>query len=419
MRFLRICLDAPYPPNAGGRLDPYYITRELTLRGHQTTLLTFLNEDRDVSPLREICDLHVVPLRGTNSPLNLARGVIERYPVNYVKYRDPEVLAKALDLLRARPHDALVVDQSALGWYVFQLKKLCHIPVVTRWHNLDTLIWERWIDSQANPVKRLLARRQHSFVKRFEYKLAMASDLCLTIGALDTELLRELAPQARIRCLPAGVDLERYRPTNEGREALSLIFLASGYDWHPNWDAAQWLMNEIMPRIWQQIPEAKLYFTGIVHPEMRRWSESGRVVLTGLVPDERAVISKASVLLIPMRLGGGMKLKLPTAFASGKAVVCTTRGAEGVPGLTDGEDLLIRDTPDEFANAVVAVLRDNELRNKLEKNARAFVSRGYDWKVLAEQWEDVMHSVLLPADPCFSPRPGTPVVRGSSPSAGF
>ena len=407
MRFLRICLDAPYPPNAGGRLDPYHSILQLSKRGHATTVLTYLVGERDLSPLRDICDLHVIQFRGKNSLLNMARGVIERYPVNYVKYRNQEMLCKCLELLNSRSFDVVIVEQSALGWFVFEIRKRHRIPVVSRWHNLDTLIWERWIESQSNPAKRFLGWRQHAFVKRLEYKLAMASDLCLTIGALDTELLRRLAPKANVRFMPAGVDLDHYKPTTEGREPWSVMFLASSYDWHPNWDAAHWLYHEIMPRIWQQIPDARLYFTGTMEPQMKEWAASGRAVFTGYVPDERAAIAKASVLVIPMRLGGGMKLKLPTAFACGKAVVSTSAGAEGIPGLAEGEDLLIRDTAEEFANATVQVLRDDNLREKLENNGRAFVVAGYGCEVIGEQWEEALFSVtrLTPRVAAVGPLP--------------
>jgi len=394
MRILRICQDVPYPPNDGVRIEPFHTTKYLAGRGHEITLLAFQSEERDTSPLRAYCELHAIPFHARNSLPNIVRGLIERSPVNYVKYRDQRMLELCLDLLRNRAYDALVVDYSALGWYVFQVRKKIQIPIITRWHNVDTLIWERWAESQSNPVKRVLGRRQYESVKRYESKLALASDVCLTVGARDAELLRELAPGADVRFLPPGVDVDHYTPTEEGQEPASILFMSSNYQWHANWDAVEWLYREIMPLIWKRVPDAKLYITGKdMRPEMHEWEATGRVILTGFVPDERAVIAKASVMAVPMRLGGGIKLKVLTAFAAGRAVVTTPAGAEGIPELIDGEQLLIRDTPQRFADAAVEVMENRPLRQRLEANGRAFVCRHYDWKVIGATWEDVLASL--------------------------
>ncbi len=115
--------------------------------------------------------------------------------------------------------------------------------------------------------------------------------------------------------------------------------------------------------------------------------------MTGYVPDDRTVIRKAAVLVIPMRLGAGVKLKLLTAFASGRAVVSTTAGAEGVADLTDGKELLIRETAQDFADATVDVIENAQLRHNLERNGRALACRDYDWKIIGKQWEAALESV--------------------------
>lgn len=394
MRILRICPDVPYPPNDGVRMDPFYTTMHLARRGHEITLLAFQSDERDISPMRQYCELHTIPFHGRNSLPNVARGLREGVPVNYVKYRDARMAGACQELLQIGKYDAVVVDYSSLGWYVFQIRQHFQIPVITRWHNVDTLIWQRWAECQKNPVTRALGGWQHRLVKRFEQKLALCSDVCLTVGTRDTELLQELAPGARVRLLPAGVDVGRYGAAQPGPEAANILFLASGYKWHANVDAVERLHEEIMPLVWQRVPEARLYITGRdTTARMQGWARSGRVVLTGFVPDEREVIARSGVVVVPMMLGGGIKLKILTALAAGRAVVSTSIGAEGVRGLQDGEHLLIRDNPRVFADAIVDVLKDGELRHHLESSGRSFVCRHYDWHVLAEQWEEVLASL--------------------------
>ncbi len=377
------------------RIEPFYTTKHLAERGHEISLLAFQEDDRDTTPIRQWCDLRVFPFQRRNSCLRMVQGLLQRVPVNYMKYRHRPLLDCAMTMLRAGNYDVAVVDYSALGWFALELKKHLRIPVVTRWHNVDTLIWERWVGGQPNPLKRALGHGQLALVRRFERELASTSDVCLTVGARDTELLRHLCPEAEVEFLPPGIDVAHYAPTDQGQEPASILYMASGYQWHPNWDAVKWLYDKIMPRVWSRVPEAKLYITGKnARPEMDQWAATGRVVLTGFVPDERSVLTKATVMAVPMRLGGGIKLKMLTAFASGRAVVSTSAGAEGLPDVKDGNHLLVRDDPERFADAVIEVLQNQPLRQRLEANGRALVCERYDWQVLAQRWEQVLGSII-------------------------
>jgi polysaccharide biosynthesis protein PslH len=397
LRILRICQDVPFPPDDGVRIDPFHSSLGLAARGHEVTIVGFLRGDRDVSPMRDWCNLHVVPFDGKNSTWNLVCGALERRPVNYVKYRSTKMLSLCHEVLAEKPFDVVVVDYSAMGWYAFDLKRQSNLPVITRWHNVDTVIWKRWMVTQDNPVRRKLGQVQFDFVRRFEQELASISDCCLTVGARDTELLQEMVPTARVELVPPGIDVKHYTPNEAMSEPYSIVLLSSDYGWHPNYDAAKWLYEEIMPLVWKRIPHARLYLTGRnVTPDMKAWTKTGLVEFTGFVPDERTVIGKAAVMVVPMRLGGGVKLKVLTAFACGKAVVTTSAGAEGIPGLVKGDRALVRDDSAAFADAVVQVMLDRDLRLRLGQAGRDLVCQKYSWDAVVDQWENVLHSVAEP-----------------------
>jgi glycosyltransferase involved in cell wall biosynthesis len=363
--------------------------------GHMLTLACFQSDARDVSPLRKWCELHTVPFRGRNTLSKILQGVIERFPINYVKYRDPGLLATVFQLLGSGNFDVVVVDYSALGWFALRIReRFPAIPIVTRLHNLDTLIWERWTNSQSNGFKRALGKTQTEFVRRFETELASVSDLCLMVGARDAELLRKMAPAANVEFLPAGIDTDHYSFQPQ-LGAKDLLFMASSYKWHANSDSVTWLHDEIMPRIWRRHPETVLYITGSDYTaDMRKWTADGRVVLTGFVPDERVIAAKCRVLVVPMRLGAGIKLKVLTALAMGTAVVTTSQGAEGVAGLDDGTHCLIRDSVEGFADAAGEVLSDDALRQSLAENGRRLVCDRHDWGVISRKFESLLESVV-------------------------
>jgi glycosyltransferase involved in cell wall biosynthesis len=159
-----------------------------------------------------------------------------------------------------------------------------------------------------------------------------------------------------------------------------------------------------MPHVWKRIPGARVYITGKDAPaEMATWGQDERVILTGFVPDERTVIAKSTIMVLPMRLGGGIKLKLLTAMASGKAMVSTTAGAEGAPSIVDGEHLLLRDESEPFADAIADLIENASLRRKLADNARRYVCEHFDWRVIGLQWDKVLrevcdHTAAYPSD---------------------
>jgi glycosyltransferase involved in cell wall biosynthesis len=214
------------------------------------------------------------------------------------------------------------------------------------------------------------------------------------VGARDGQLLQEMASTAIVEFLPVGVDVDHFvfRPLPTGK---NLLFMASSYKWHANHDSVRWLHDEIMPRIWARNPQTVLYITGADHTsDMRKWRGDSRVILTGFVPDERKVAALCSVLVVPMRLGAGIKLKILTALAMGKAVVTTSQGAEGVAGLEDNANCFIRDSKGDFADAVIRVLDDNLLRETLATNGRRLVCERYDWEVIVGQFESLLESVV-------------------------
>lgn len=394
VRILRLCLEVPCPPNDGTRIEPFHTTCRLAQAGHELVLVAFQRQPGDTTALRRYCELHAFPFAGGNSAFHLLRGALEGFPINYVKYRRQDLLDCCLRLVTRRTYDLLIVDFSAMGWYGLQLHKRMGIPLVTRWHNLDSLIWQRWCDGQTNAAKRWLGKRQLAYVHRFERGLAQNSELCLMVSALDAELLSQSAPGARVRYVPAGIDTEHYAPRKaSAQEPGSILFLSSNCQWHPNVDAARWLYQTIMPQVWRALPHARLYMSG-ENPtrEMQRWA-SERVVFTGFVPDERDLLARAAITVIPMRLGGGIKLKLITALAMAKAVVTTPQGAEGFAGLVDGRHALVQSGARGFASAIVELLEDPDRSRRLGEAGRALVQATCEWRVIADAYEKAIAEV--------------------------
>jgi glycosyltransferase involved in cell wall biosynthesis len=274
-------------------------------------------------------------------------------------------------------------------------------PSVLFTHNVEAEIWRRHFETARQPLKRALMHGQWSRMLAFERKALDRFDLVLTVSETDRATFQRLYPSEtrRYHVVPTGVDTEYFAPAcgaihsgprNEAggvaAQPKHLVFTGS-MDWLPNEDGMLYFCSDILPGIRREEPGATVSIVGRAPtPAVRRLAEIPGVDVTGRVEDVRPHMACASAYIVPLRIGGGTRLKIFEAMSMGKAVVSTTIGAEGLP-VTPGRDVLIADDPAAFANAVVHLLRNEGDRRQLEAAARQLVLDRYDWAVVAGDLE--------------------------------
>jgi glycosyltransferase involved in cell wall biosynthesis len=195
----------------------------------------------------------------------------------------------------------------------------------------------------------------------------------------EADILEDHAPGTPVAVVPNGVDLELFRPSPAATEPLTAVFNGV-LDYRPNLDAALYLVDEIWPLVRKRCPSAQLLLVGRGSPADRRRLEREGVVVTGEVPDVRPYLERAAVALVPIRMGGGTRLKVVEGLAMGKAMVSTNLGCEGI-AVRDGEHLLVADTPGDFAAAVVSLLEDPAAARALGLAGRALMEESYSWEL--------------------------------------
>jgi glycosyltransferase involved in cell wall biosynthesis len=188
--------------------------------------------------------------------------------------------------------------------------------------------------------------------------------------------------------VPNGVDLEHFQPTDRPRDPTSIVFTGS-IDYRPNTDAVTYFVREIFPQIIQGHPDATFMVVGMRPPEQVKSLAGRNVIVTGQVPDVRPYLARASVVIAPLRMGSGTRLKLLGAMAMGAAVVSTTLGCEGL-AVRGGEHLLVADQPHLFARDVVRLLNDPGLASELGRQGRALVEREYGWASAAQRLDEFL-----------------------------
>jgi sugar transferase (PEP-CTERM/EpsH1 system associated) len=335
------------------------------------------------------------PAKGTLAfYLDAARHLVDARPYAVAKYESREYRRALLDVMGRTAFDLIVCD-----FLPPAVNMPAHVPcpVVLFTHNVEAEIWRRHAETTNSWIARVLYGIQHRRMLRFEGQTLRRFDGVLAVSDADRETFARLYPGAArqpVHVVPTGVDTTFFAPgetppESERNAGRSLIFTGS-MDWLPNEDAMLFFCREILPLIRAEEPDVTLSIVGRAPtPAVRRLASEQGVQVSGRVDDVRPYMREAAVYVVPLRIGGGTRLKIFEAMAMGKAVVSTTVGAEGLP-VVGGEHLLLADEPRGFARAVVRLLRDVERRRGVEQAARKLVVEQFDWSVVAGDLEEAL-----------------------------
>ena len=254
-------------------------------------------------------------------------------------------------------------------------------------HNVEAMIWKRHATVPQNAWRRAYMRAQWAKMRRFETAVCQRFAHVVAVSMADAQIFREEYGVRSVSDVPTGVDLEYFRPTpGNARSASEMVFVGS-MDWMPNDEGIRWFVAEVLSLVQRQIPEVKLTVVGrSPSAGLRAIAEQNAAIeVTGTVADVRPYLQRAAVSVVPLRVGGGTRLKIYEAMALGAPIVSTTIGAEGLP-VRDGEHLRLADSPAAQATAIVELLNRPGEAQRLADNARRFVEQHCTWDAVATQF---------------------------------
>jgi sugar transferase (PEP-CTERM/EpsH1 system associated) len=388
------------PLDKGGKLRTWHLMRQLAHR-HDVTYVSFVDPSAtaaDIDGMRDVAsDVVTIPRRepakGTaRFYLDATRYLVDRTPYAVAKYRSIAYRRAIEHLLGTRQFDAIVCDFLVP---IVNLPDSLPCPAILFTHNVESEIWRRHVENARNPVSRRLLMTQWRRMLRFEGAALARFDLVLAVSDADRRTFGRLYPDtfdSPVHVVQTGVETSYFAPTRREPQRAHLVFTGS-MDWLPNEDGMQYFVHDILPRIRQLEPDVTLSIIGRAPtPAVRRLANERGVDVTGSVEDVRPHMAEGSVYVVPLRIGGGTRLKIFEAMAMGKAVVSTTVGAEGLP-VTPGQHIVIADHPQAFAEEVVRLIRDDAERRRLEVEARRLVLERYDWSAVARDFEEALERV--------------------------
>lgn len=298
--------------------------------------------------------------------------------------------AKLRDILQEEEFDVVHVESVFLTPYLPLIRKYSNAPVFLRAHNVEHLIWKRVAQSERNPLKRSYLKHLSLTLRAYECEHVNEYDGVIPITNKDAAVLRELGCRKPMEAIPFGV-----QPADVASVSVepNTLYHLGSMDWMPNQEGVQWFLDKVWPKVHQMLPQLTLYLAGRKMPEemMNLHVEGVRVV--GEVPDAMAFMASKQINVVPLLSGSGIRVKIIEALSAGKVVVTTSIGAEGI-NYTDGKDLLIADTPDQFVEQLQRCVENAEFCNEVSRNAINLVLHEYDNTLLTERLLQFYQRVL-------------------------
>ncbi len=386
MKILFLSPTVPFPLTDGGRIRVFNLLKQIAKQS-DVTLLALETQETDAEGVAELQQLgitvHLVPHAPTLPRVSLGtlvKAFLKRQPITVARYDVPAYRRKFKELIAEQSFDLVHYEM----FHIAQFHRETDLPGVLSQQNVDSAIWRRLCSETVNPFYKFAYWTQQLAFERYERVLSPKFDAVTCTSDIDAAVFQQYCPEDAIEIIPNGVDITHYQPDFPAEAPAHLIYIGS-MDWYPNEDAVAFFADEVLPRVQEKVPDVAFSIVG-GNPSARVQKLAARdgVVVTGRVPEIKPYFAEATVFVVPLRIGSGTRLKILEALAMGKAIVSTTVGAEGLD-LRDGEEIFIADEPNAFADAVIQLLTDSELRRRVGENGRARVERDYDWRSIGRK----------------------------------
>lgn len=383
MHVLFVTEFVPLPLNTGGRIRTFQILKQAARR-HRVTVVTH-GSSKEAKSLMDKTGARVIEIpipKGEKIRRvfgALASIAYDRpFPVVGVHY-DSQLAKTLAQLVSTEKFELVHLDHLDAAVYAPFLKNL---PMLLDEHNFETRLLKRTAQNTRNPILRWYLQVQAERLLHWEANICGKCSMVTSVSHEDAGEITNVSPNSRVNVVPNGVDTEFFRMKDRAPRPGSLVFVGS-MDWLANIDAIEWFVGEILPLL----PKAHLTIVGRnPPPKVMRLADGKRVIVTGSVPDVRPFMAQAEVFIVPLRVGGGTRLKILEAFSMGVPVVSTTVGAEGL-GVQNEQELLLGETPEALAKNIIRIQNSPDLARRLVEQA-LIASHRFSWDAVGNELEE-------------------------------
>lgn len=395
MKVLWVNTNFMHPTTKGGQIRTLEMLRHLH-RWHEIHYVAIARPEQTEGPSRAheyAAKAYPFPYRIPQKPspaflLQLAGGIFSPMPLAVSRFHPPGMAAFLEKLMARERFDRAVVDHLAPTAYFPDLPH-----AILFQHNVETVIWRRHVEHASDPLRRWYFNMQARRMFEFERRVSLAAGHIVAVSAADACQMRELFGVTRVTAIPTGVNLDYFQPLNPrpaASVAADLVFVGS-MDWLPNVDGVLYFVREILPLIRRHRPDCSLAIVGRTPPAAiaELAERDPHIHVTGTVPDIRPYLWNAAVSIVPLRIGGGTRLKIYEAMAARIPVVSTTVGAEGLT-IHPPDDIRLGDTPQDFAERCLELLSAPEEREQVATAAWEMVNANFSWERVTRCLEEIL-----------------------------
>ena len=393
MKVLWVNTNFMHPTTKGGQIRTLEMLRHLN-RWHEIHYVAIENPAYPEGPARAHeysrkaypVTYKIPDKRSASFWMELMRGLVSPTPVAVERFHPPGMRHFLEGLIAREGFDIAVVDHLAPTSYFPCLERAVFFQ-----HNVETVIWRRRVEHASNAASRWYNGLQARRMYEYEGRVSRAAGRIVAVSETDARQMRELFQVKEISVIPTGVNLEYFqRPGNLAESQTDLVFVGS-MDWMPNVDGVLWFVREVLPVIRRRRAKCRVTIAGRLPPrEIRQLAEADpQIRVTGTVPDIRPFVWEAALSIVPLRIGGGTRLKIYESMAAGVPVVSTTVGAEGL-SVHPPEDIRMADTAEDFAQCCLDLLADAGGRALVAKAALEMVAGRYSWEHVSRCFDEVL-----------------------------
>lgn len=397
MKILWVKTGKILPLDTGGKLRTYNILRHLAAN-HELTYLSYYDGARDESYEREVpthipgtMTVHTPgqSLTGFSRHLDYLRHITWRAPYAVSRFADAQVQQILKQWIPQRRFDVAVCD---FLHCTLNFPRDLATPTALFQHNVESVLWKRKAEVEPAWVDRAVFKFELAKMLSFEPQQVRRFHHVIAVSETDREAMSGMVDRSHISVIPTGVDLSKYPYDPSLRPQGPLVVFTGSMDWQPNIDGVEYFCNEIWPLVLRKVPQARFRIVGRdPHPRVKKLA-SDSVEVTGSVPSIVDHLRDAAAIVVPLRIGGGTRIKIYEGMAMGKATISTTVGAEGLD-IEHGRDILLEDSPAGFAEAIVTLLQHEDVRRRLEIGAVA-TARKYDWSAITPRFIELLQKTI-------------------------
>lgn len=386
MRILMLCNRIPWPLNEGGNLATWNLACSLQQAGHLVDLACLNTRKHYIDPAAvptEINALYSLPINTDLSITGFIQNLFSSKPYIVERFISEDFNILLEKILQENSYDIIQFEGLYMCPYAEFIRIRTNAPLVLRAHNVEYKIWERMAQTHSNFLKKLYLAQMSQNLRHFELNRMQEMDGILYFTQEDLKLAQAMGYTGKAVVIPAGIKINK-PPTEISKIPYSMGFIGS-MDWMPNQDAVLWFAKEIFPQIRKSIPQAIFKIAGRnISESLSRKLKSEGIFIEGEVKSSSEFIQQLELFIVPLRAGGGMRLKILEAMANKSCILSTTIGAEGIEGIP-GIHFETEDTEDNFSEKAIKLLRDSERRRLLGKAGLELVQSNYSWETIANK----------------------------------